>query len=191
MHKKKKNVFKNTLLSVRFQRRHRPKAVDQSQRSQPSPSGDGMSEWWPVWAPGFTVQSLNTCALFIYKGTFEMCGLWGWLIFVWKYIDVICFTRENIDLLLLLLLLLLLWHICISDARSLLVYEMTWRLFGAKPLPATIPQSRENWFKTQGYFTIKQNETNIHFIKYILFENKQEYKYYTECVLVISWTIDG
>ena len=29
----------------------------------------------------------------------------------------------------------------------------------------------------QGYFTIKQNE-NKHFIKYNLFENKQEYKCY-------------
>ena len=28
-------------------------------------------------------------------------------------------------------------------------------------LPGTIPQFRHNWFKTQGYFTIKQNETNI------------------------------
>ena len=33
--KKKKNVLKNMLLPVWFQRRHRPKAVDQSQRLQP------------------------------------------------------------------------------------------------------------------------------------------------------------
>ena len=38
---------------------------------------------------------------------------------------------------------------------------MAWRPFGAKPLPGTIPQFRDNWFKTQGYFIIKQNETNI------------------------------
>ena len=38
---------------------------------------------------------------------------------------------------------------------------MVWRPFGAKPLPGTIPQFRDNWFKTQGYFIIKQNETNI------------------------------
>ena len=31
--KKEKNVLKNTLLPVWFQRKHRPKAVDQSQRS--------------------------------------------------------------------------------------------------------------------------------------------------------------
>ena len=35
MRKKKKNVLKNTLLPVRFQIKHRPKAVDQSQRTQP------------------------------------------------------------------------------------------------------------------------------------------------------------
>ena len=68
-------MLKNTLLSVRFQRRHHPKGVDQSQRSPPYPSGDRMSEWWPVRAPGFTIQPLNTCALSIYKCTFEMCGL--------------------------------------------------------------------------------------------------------------------
>ena len=34
MRNKKKNLLKNTLLSVRFQRRHCPKKVDQSQRSQ-------------------------------------------------------------------------------------------------------------------------------------------------------------
>ena len=28
-------------------------------------------------------------------------------------------------------------------------------------IPGTIPQFRDNWFKTQGYFIIKQNETNI------------------------------
>ena len=61
----------------------------------------------------------------------------------------------------LLLLLLLLRHICTSDARSSLVQEMSWRPFGAKPLPGTIPRFRDNWFKTQGYFIIKQNETNI------------------------------
>ena len=38
---------------------------------------------------------------------------------------------------------------------------MAWRPFGAKPLSGTIPQFRDNWFKTQGYFIIKQNETNI------------------------------
>ena len=32
---------------------------------------------------------------------------------------------------------------------------------GTKPLPGTIPQFRDNWFKTQGYFITKQNETNI------------------------------
>ena len=32
---------------------------------------------------------------------------------------------------------------------------------------------------------------NKHFIKYNLFENKQEYKYYTECVRAIIWTNDG
>ena len=32
-----KNVLKNTLLYVRLQRRHRPKAGDQSQRSLPYP----------------------------------------------------------------------------------------------------------------------------------------------------------
>ena len=47
------------LLPVWFQRRYRPKAVDQSQRSQPWPSVDGKSEWWPVRAPGFTIQPLN------------------------------------------------------------------------------------------------------------------------------------
>ena len=31
---------------------------------------------------------------------------------------------------------------------------------------------------------------NKHFIKYNLFENKQEYKYYTECVRAIIWTND-
>ena len=34
---RKKNVLKNTLLSMRFQRRYRPQKVDQSQRSQPIP----------------------------------------------------------------------------------------------------------------------------------------------------------
>ena len=29
------------------------------------------------------------------------------------------------------------------------------------PLPGTIPQFRDNWFKNQGYFTIKQNEINL------------------------------
>ena len=29
------------------------------------------------------------------------------------------------------------------------------------PLPGTIPQFRDNWFKNQGYFIIKQNEINI------------------------------
>ena len=38
---------------------------------------------------------------------------------------------------------------------------MAWRPFGAKPLPGTISQFRDNWFKTQWYFIIKQNETNI------------------------------
>ena len=38
---------------------------------------------------------------------------------------------------------------------------MAWRPFGAKPLPGTIPQFRDYWFKTQGYFIVKQNETNI------------------------------
>ena len=47
--------------------------------------------------------------------------------------------------------MLLLWHICISDVASSLVW----------PLPGTIPQLRDNWFKTQGYFTIKHNETSI------------------------------
>ena len=32
---------------------------------------------------------------------------------------------------------------------------MAWRPFGAKPLSGTIPQFRDNWFKTQGYFIIK------------------------------------
>ena len=32
---------------------------------------------------------------------------------------------------------------------------------------------------------------NKHFLKYNLFENKQEYKYYTECVRAIIWTNDG
>ena len=41
--------------------------------------------------------------------------------------------------------------ICISDVTSSLVW----------PLPGTIPQFRDNWFKNQGYFTIKQNEINI------------------------------
>ena len=50
-----------------------------------------------------------------------------------------------------LLLLLLLWHTRISDVTSSLVW----------PLPGTIPQFRDNWFKTQGCFTIKYNETNI------------------------------
>ena len=38
---------------------------------------------------------------------------------------------------------------------------MAWRPFGAKPLLGPIPQFGDNWFKTQWYFTIKQNETNI------------------------------
>ena len=38
---------------------------------------------------------------------------------------------------------------------------MAWRPFGAKPLPGTISQFRDNWFKTQGYFIFKQIETNI------------------------------
>ena len=42
-------------------------------------------------------------------------------------------------------------NICISDVTSSLVW----------PLPGTIPQFRDNWFKNQGYFTIKQNEINI------------------------------
>ena len=61
------------------------------------------------------------------------------------------YARKYWFALLLLLLLLLLWHICISDVTSSLVW----------PLPGTIPQFRDNWFKTQGYFTIKHNETNI------------------------------
>ena len=40
-----------------------------------------------IWGRGsmgarFTAQALNTCALSIHKYTFEMCGLWGRLIFV-------------------------------------------------------------------------------------------------------------
>ena len=38
---------------------------------------------------------------------------------------------------------------------------MAWRPFGAKPLPGTILQFRDSWFKTQGYFIIKQNGTHI------------------------------
>ena len=38
---------------------------------------------------------------------------------------------------------------------------MAWCPFGAKPLPGTILQFRDNWFKTQGYFITKQNETNF------------------------------
>ena len=67
---------------------------------------------------------------------------------------------------------------------------MDWRPFGAKPLPGTIPQFRDNWFKTQGYFIIKQNETNI-LSSTIYSKTKQEYKYYTKCVRAIIWTNDG
>ena len=42
-------------------------------------------------------------------------------------------------------------------------YLLKWcqAIIGAKPLPGTIPQFRDNWFKTQAYFIIKQNDTNI------------------------------
>ena len=60
---------------------------------------------------------------------------------------------------LLLLLLLLLWHICISDGTSSLVW----------PLPGTIPQFRDNLVSMNPVvgkpdllmFTIKHNETNV------------------------------
>ena len=61
------------------------------------------------------------------------------LLYIWKNIDLHWCCS--------LLLLLLLWHICISDVTSSLVW----------PLPGTILQFRDNWFKNQGYFTIKQN----------------------------------
>ena len=35
------------------------------------------------------------------------------------------------------------------------------------------------------------NKTRQTFIKYNLFENKKEYKYYIECVWAIIWTNDG
>ena len=41
---------------------------------------------------------------------------------------------------------------------------MSWRPFGAKPLPGTIQQFRDNWFKTQGYFIIKQNEKKTFYL---------------------------
>ena len=87
-------------------------------------------------------------------------------------------------LLLLLLLQLLFWHICIRDVTSSLVW----------PLPGTIPQFRDHWFKTQGYFTIKHNEKNIYQVQFIWKQTRikilQEYKYYTECMRAIIWTTD-
>ena len=109
---------------------------------------------WKIYYSGFTVQALNICALSFYKCTFEMCGLWGWLnICVKIYRCHLLYARKYWFALLLwlLLLLLLLWHICISDVTSSLVW----------PQPGTIPQFGDNWFKNQRYFTIKQNETNI------------------------------
>ena len=83
-----------------------------------------------------------------------------------KYIDVIYFMRENIDLhccCSCCLLLLLLWHICISDVTSSLVW----------PLPGTIPQFRDNTIGLRPKDTLQLNKT------------KQEYKYYTECMRAI------
>ena len=48
--------------------------------------------------------------------------------------------------------------------------------FGTKPLPGTIPQLRDSWVKTQGYFTIKQSEANIYQVQLIW--KQIEYKYY-------------
>ena len=47
-----------------------------------------------------------------------------------------------------------------------------------KPLPGIISQFKDNWFQTQWYFTIKRHETSILSLKYNLFANKQENKYY-------------
>ena len=96
MRKKNKNVLKNILLFAGLQKRHRLKAVHQSQRSQPWTSGDIMS-WVGACAGariyldcfngprlaaplsrassgksglwnslGFTIQALNTYSLFMY-----------------------------------------------------------------------------------------------------------------------------
>ena len=73
------------------------------------------------------------------------------------------------------------WHICISDVTSSLVW----------PLPGTIPRFRDNWFKNQGYFTIKQNKTNILSSTIYLKTNKNINATRIECMRVIIWTNDA
>ena len=53
---------------------------------------------------------------------------------------------------------------------------MAWLLFGAKPLCGIIPQFRDNCLRPNDILQL--NKTKQTFIKYKLFENKQEYKCY-------------
>ena len=76
-----------------------PKAVDQSQRSQPWTSRDRISAWGPVL--GAPIYRTGIKYMRIIYAQVLIWNVWPlgttddwYLLNIWKYIDVICFTGE-------------------------------------------------------------------------------------------------